>query len=209
MNFENSYHIDMNMSGRRFAGFDNVMSNNITMTTTASQGPLAPLTIVPVSIDQHHSSSASMWSPFSTPSFSPYSHSGKATFQYSNPLFSPNYVSVHSPSTMSPGCLRPISKSCLKTNTNLPLTNTLNARRHHYDGHLGSPRSIKSSQVSYSKVGANRENQAPFDDLASSKMPKRSDQVDMTKYIEEAAALRAQGHRLKACTFCKSNGEVE
>jgi hypothetical protein len=38
--------------------------------------------------------------------------------------------------------------------------------------------------------------------------PKRSDQVDMRRYIEEAAAMRAQGHRLKACTFCKSNGEV-
>ncbi len=43
----------------------------------------------------------------------------------------------------------------------------------------------------------------------STKLPKRSEQVDMTEYIRQAKLQRAMGGRAKLCTFCKTNGESE
>lgn len=41
------------------------------------------------------------------------------------------------------------------------------------------------------------------------RLPKRSDQVDMTDYIRQATIQRALGGRVKSCSFCKTNGEPE
>ncbi len=46
-------------------------------------------------------------------------------------------------------------------------------------------------------------------DSKSIKLPKRSDQVDMTEFIRHATIQKAMGGRSKMCTFCKTNGEPE
>ncbi len=38
-------------------------------------------------------------------------------------------------------------------------------------------------------------------------LPKRSEQIDMSDVIRQAAIQRALGGRVKMCTFCKTNGE--
>ena len=51
--------------------------------------------------------------------------------------------------------------------------------------------------------------QPPFLNNRSKLLPKRSDQIDMSDYIRQAAIQRALGGRAKMCTFCKTNGEKE
>lgn len=40
-------------------------------------------------------------------------------------------------------------------------------------------------------------------------LPKRSEQIDLSETIRQAAIQRALGGRTKVCTFCKTNGERE
>lgn len=40
-------------------------------------------------------------------------------------------------------------------------------------------------------------------------LPKRSELIDMSETIRQAAMHRAMGGRVKICTFCKTNGESE
>ena len=40
-------------------------------------------------------------------------------------------------------------------------------------------------------------------------LPIRSENIDMTDFIRQAAIQRAFGGRAKMCTFCKSNGECQ
>lgn len=41
------------------------------------------------------------------------------------------------------------------------------------------------------------------------KLPKRSQQIDMSEVIRNAEIQKAFGGRSKLCTFCKTNGECE
>ena len=43
----------------------------------------------------------------------------------------------------------------------------------------------------------------------SNKLPKRSDQFDLTDIIRQASIQKATGGRTKSCTFCRTNGEPE
>lgn len=45
--------------------------------------------------------------------------------------------------------------------------------------------------------------------LRSKRLPKRSDNIDMTDLIRTASIQKANGGRVKLCTFCRTNGEVE
>ena len=49
----------------------------------------------------------------------------------------------------------------------------------------------------------------PSSPSAFTKLPKRSEQIDMSDVIKQAAIQRALGGRAKVCTFCKTNGESE
>ena len=40
------------------------------------------------------------------------------------------------------------------------------------------------------------------------KLPKRSQQIDMSNVIRNAELQKAYGGRIKICTFCKTNGET-
>ncbi len=91
------------------------------------------------------------WSPFSTPSISPYGSPPQASFQYSTPSTVPAQLQqLQLPA--------PIARP--------------------------SQRSIQRPQG----------------------LPKRSENVDMTEFINKSRALSG---RNKMCTFCKSNGESE
>ena len=43
----------------------------------------------------------------------------------------------------------------------------------------------------------------------SPKLPKRSEQIDLSEFIRNASVQKALGGRSKLCTFCKTNGERE
>jgi len=95
------------------------------------------------------------WSPFSTPSISPYGSPPQASFQYSTPTTVPQFLA---PTHLSRQLPAPIARP--------------------------SQRSIQRPQG----------------------LPKRSENVDMTEFINKSRALSG---RNKMCTFCKSNGESE
>jgi len=151
---------------------------------------LAPLSIVPITTTTKGNSSS--WSPFSTPSFSPYEYSrSNQTFQYSNLFLSPN--SLNSTNSVTSPISRPILQNA-------------------HQNQIGSPLSIR-------KIGHKENNDAPglyspnqfkssFDQSPNTRqMPKRSENVDLSDYIRQAALQRAVGGRLKMCTFCRTNGE--
>ena len=93
------------------------------------------------------------WSPFSTPSISPYGSPPQASFQYSTP-----FSQFAAPPQLIRQLPAPIARPTQKT--------------------------IQRPQ----------------------QLPKRSENVDMSEFINKS---RASSSRNKMCTFCKSNGESE
>lgn len=157
--------------------FDNQFYSSFNYTAQSiNLSHLAPLTIEPVSSAQ----TESIWSPFSTPSFSPYETKQTESFQYSS--FSPNPQLTH-----------------------------------HYKQRLNthSPKKtlaeIRSSWAQHNQIEyfANKQKFGAENNKIGSRLPKRSDNIDMSETIKQAALHRSLGGRAKLCTFCKSNGECE
>ena len=178
--------------------------------TTASSlntAQISPLTIVPINIEvaARSCSSAAMWSPFSTPSFSPHAAprstacsqttTTTTSFQYSSPFF-------------SPAAARAIYKSSNPSNCSIEQRGVSGNQRDLESSwpHANKARYLSRLKTASHFAGAGVENR---EGLEGKCMPKRSDRVDMSRFIAEAASLRALGHRLKSCTFCRTNGEAE
>ena len=121
-----------------------------------------PLFIMP----QHDSDQS--WSPFSTPSISPYGSPPQTTFQYSTSF---NANSEYNPNQNYQVLPKPIGR---------PLTNSSNFVQNNIQ---------QNNYQSQQK-----------------RLPKRSEQVDMTEYIRKS---QYSSGRSKLCTFCRSNGESE
>lgn len=164
MNFEHSY----------THGFD--YCNGV------HRGAFEPLSIVPVQQSQ-----TSMWSPFSTPSFSPYAAQltpgqlSQSSFQYSAKFYSPD------PNRSS----RAIYKS---------------VRAQHQQQHQ---QPWSGGDFKQPTVGSSNTTATTACDYAKRSLPKRSEQIDMSEYIRQAAVQRSMSGRVKMCTFCRSNGETE
>lgn len=109
------------------------------------------------------------WSPFSTPSISPYGSPPESSFQYSSLIESTN----------------PCDQM---ENSFLPVP-------------IGKP--PVSTDQAY-KTQSN--NKLPF---TQKRFPKRSEQVDMKDFIQQAFFQIRSNIRMKMCSFCKSNGEDE
>lgn len=60
---------------------------------------------------------------------------------------------------------------------------------------FSSPRQINCQQENYP--------------ISPRSLPRRSELIDMSETIRQAAMHRAMGGRIKVCTFCKTNGEPE
>lgn len=124
------------------------------------------LVMSPVSIDEQYGSSQSSWSPFSTPSISPYGSPPQRIFQYSS-IVESNHSS------------RQISNSFL------PLP-------------IARPTIQNQLQSIQNKSNFNYK-----------RLPKRSEQIDLSEFMQKAAIENKSTSRVKLCTFCKSNGEDE
>jgi hypothetical protein len=153
---------------------------------------LAPLSIFPITNSVDDKSSA--WSPFSTPSFSPYDYSrSNQTFQYSDLFLSP--TSLNSTRSVPSPISRPTVDNPL---FNHPLSPMAVTKRVHQEN--GDRMRFNSSQ----RV------RASYEPSSNSKiMPRRSENIDLSDYIRQAALQHSMGGRVKICTFCKTNGETE
>lgn len=151
---------------------------------------LAPLSILPITSTTNDNSSA--WSPFSTPSFSPYEYPrSNQTFQYSHLFISPN--SLNTTRSVPSPISRPILQKAQMNQIVSPSPTIKKSQQANSDiMAFNSPQKFKRSY-----------------DQNSRQMPKRSENVDLSDYIRQAALQRAVGGRLKMCTFCKTNGESE
>jgi protein nanos 1 len=195
---------------------------NLDMPQLIQTGPYSPLTIHPVdnlSIDcSNNSSTNSLWSPFSTPSFSPYSVNDsspthRSTFQYSRPLFfSPNplvsYRQHAANNNYYNNCIRRPITSTLNPNSKVfqPRTNQqqqqqLQQQQQYIQQHYSKPVTLNGLSNDENSISSPFENQY--------QLPKRSQCVDMSEYIEQARLHRMMGGRPKMCSFCKSNGESQ
>ena len=153
-------------------------------------------------------------SPFSAPSLSPYQEP-KSSFRYStySPAVSSHNSNHHWPiypswaqatwSTVGQQQLvSPIATSIANGQWNSnrqPMTSAASSSRDHMNAGQAYQRNTPSAgpcQPSYAKPHA-------------SKLPKRSDQIDMSSFIRMAEIKRANGARMKLCTFCRSNDETE
>ena len=155
--------------------------------TFQSPSFFAPLTVQTNLESLSSQSTNSQWSPFSTPSFSPYQSSASVSknfFQYS--------TSFASPPTSN---MRQHSSSPFSFNHVNPKRTTFNERQ------------ATSTCVAANFGGGNSEIRRQ--QIQRFKQPKRSDEIDMSFYIKQAALQRAMGARVKVCSFCKSNDEVE
>jgi hypothetical protein len=139
---------------------------------------------LPLTVQTHHDSvsnsatTTSQWSPFSTPSFSPYqsnnaSASSKNFFQYSS-FASP--TTNRQSTTMSP----------FSFNNFNPNRTTLNVRQ------TANTNSCIAANFGNKETRANH-NQ--LHNIQRVKQPKRSDEVDMSSYIKHAAIQRSLGAR--------------
>ena len=144
---------------------------------------LPPLTIQTDTQSMQCTAANSQWSPFSTPSFSPYQSSAcvsKNFFQYSSSFASPTSNRQHAAMPFSFNHASPkrtTQTSCLAVG-----------------GFSGGNSEIRRQQ---------------FLNIQRFKQPKRSDDIDMSFYIKQAALQRALGARVRVCSFCKSNDEQE
>lgn len=158
--------------------FDNQFYSSFNYTAQSlNLSQLAPLTIIPVASAQ----TESIWSPFSTPSFSPYG-AKETCFQYSS--FSPNPQVTHS----------------YQERFSRPFSSKNSPARSIWSENINIQLNSSGSQFKPKFLDANK---------PEARLPKRSDHVDMSDTIKQAALHRALGGRAKLCTFCKSNGECE
>jgi hypothetical protein len=139
---------------------------------------------LPLTVQTHHDSvsnsatTTSQWSPFSTPSFSPYqsnnaSASSKNFFQYSS-FASP--TTNRQSTTMSP----------FSFNNFNPNRTTLNVRQ------TANTNSCIAANFGNKETRANHNH---LHNIQRVKQPKRSDEVDMSSYIKHAAIQRSLGAR--------------
>ena len=128
--------------------------------------------------NQWVSQNAEVWSPFSAPSLSPLDNNEKIPFQYSG---TSNVASFHQSNKQQ--LPTPISKP--KFNRAIDSTAQKNQLLH------AMQNKFKGSRNSEMK-----------------KLPKRSENIDLSDYLRKALEQKAAG-RTKMCTFCKSNGEAE
>jgi hypothetical protein len=141
---------------------------------------------LPLSIQTHHdtmtneaaTTTTSLWSPFSTPSFSPYqsksgSTSSKNFFQYSS-FASP--TTNRQSTTVSPFSFNHFS----------PNRATLNVRQ------TANTNSCIAASFGTKETRANHHQLL---NIQRVKQPKRSDEVDMSSYIKHAAIQRSLGAR--------------
>lgn len=157
---------------------------NYTFQPSSSFNLVAPLTIQTDTQSMQYATANSQWSPFSTPSFSPYQSSvacaSKNFFQYSSSFASPTSNRQHAAMPFS-------------------------------FNHASPKRTTQNSCLAVGSFsGGNSEmRQKQFLHIQRIKQPKRSDDIDMSFYIKQAALQRALGARVRVCSFCKSNDEQE
>ena len=194
----------------------NTNVSNISYSIQAATPLYMPLTIQPVS--SHSPSIGGQWSPFSTPSFSPYqsSVSNRSYFQYSafvSPISSSSRA--FTPKLDGSGGKRPIFRSnhmAGPSNSSEPAAKSqLSVKSPCFTdrtSHFNNGAYFKPANQQPTQSPRFKSENLPFQS-PQNRVPKRSDQVDMSSYIQQAAAQRAMGGRVKICTFCKTNGEIE
>ena len=148
-----------------------------------------PLSIQPVTHQESikHMSSQSQWSPFSTPAFSPYqSSASRSYFQYSAYVSPSSRQPALSTSGITPN-KRPIFKAnnCCSAS---PSASKMQCRADSVIFNM-SPTAHRKSTVNQRFYNAT-ENYG-----LSSKIVKRSDQIDMSSYIRQATIQRQHGGR--------------
>jgi hypothetical protein len=153
----------------------------------------------PLSIDTNVSlASSAVWSsfsPFSAPSFSPLPlRLGSPSLHHYSSSAAAAEAAAHfqyaNAGFYSPACQR---RGIYKKPSSVTTTNGVSG---------SSSESAMSPMITATASSAVEASMKRW-------LPKRSEQIDMSEHIRQAATQRALGGRVKMCTFCKSNGESE